>query len=587
MMESVRKDTITLVFGNEAKSGPSSGELCEWIVNELNVTLSELVCVEQEFGAKKVYLKLKSGERVLDIVGKDDGLRRFKFSDGKECDVTVSGSGLGVKYIRVRYLPTELGNVGLSEVLSEYGRVLNVEYETYGRNHVFKGVMTGGRIVKIALKHHIPSFIKVSGCEGFVRYFGQPPTCRRCGAPDHFQASAECPSRRREGGSYADRLAGRRPPVEPVFSVSEDEKKEEDKEKELEDGGVQDSESGWGLFDDNVLNVNVQEQVAPSSGGSGTSGGGKPAEGTATCGRMVSEGGGAGNGTASDVTKETTVQEFAKAIGQALPATEVGVEERGVGARVRSYSAPHPQEEEVVVEKTEEEKKGTEEEEEGSEEEGEEGSEEGSEEEESAEVGEDIMERRRKNDPEMYKKYMKLCSDKDFHEFTEEEREFVCEFLELVYVPGVVAPVTEPKPASEGEWKEVKSRNKNAEGSEKKGSEEEGERDEEAERWRLEATKWWWREERKRNPVNVQKYWDLKNSGTKYADLNAEDKACVKKLTSDLQDYVRRTAGERAAALVFGQPKVTSSTSTKRANSSPEGEVGEAADRGGRKHRRR
>lgn len=273
----VRKDTLTLVFGPECgRNGPSNGELCKWMLSELKLSVSDLVSVEHEHGSRRVYMRMKCSEKLAEVVSVNAGERKFKMDDGRVAAVTLSGGGLGVKWIKVRNLPTEMEPGKLREELSRYGKVFEVVYEKYGQRSVFEGLLTGARVVKIALKRHVPSYVTVCGINAYVKYWGQPDTCRACGAEGHFASNPECPNRSQRGGdSYASRAAGRPQPAEPVVNkqAASEKRKEEGRrmvgrsegESVVEDVVVVDYDSVPHSSHETESGASCGQQVAPSA----------------------------------------------------------------------------------------------------------------------------------------------------------------------------------------------------------------------------------------------------------------------------------------------------------------------------------
>ena len=266
----VRKDTITLTFERSLQRRPLSGELCRWLSEEVGLSTAEMVSCEYEFGTTRIFVKLKSGEKISRIVEKNDGERRMKLEDGKSVKVLLSSNGFGLKIVRVKNLPTEVPDQELKCVLSVYGKVGAIEHERYGPKSYFAGLLTGVRVVKVALtKDNIPSYLTVGGQQAYVRYQGQKDTCQICASTEHLRAM--CPKKVSRRNTYAGRLAGNNGPDTPVnnddvtkFSFDGkrggegDWNREEEREMECEE---QDSEKS-SLEGDSVDAVDVADENA-------------------------------------------------------------------------------------------------------------------------------------------------------------------------------------------------------------------------------------------------------------------------------------------------------------------------------------
>ena len=81
------------------------------------------------------------------------------------------------------------------EVFSFYGELLEINYVTklmYGRR-----IDTGDRVLIFRkINRHIPSYIFVRGWRTFVKYNGQPQTCRVCASTTHF--AKDCPVNKKD-----------------------------------------------------------------------------------------------------------------------------------------------------------------------------------------------------------------------------------------------------------------------------------------------------------------------------------------------------------------------------------------------------
>ena len=197
----VRKDTVTLTF---SQGRPSNVELCKWMDQELKVKTSELFSVGHEHGGSRIHLKLTSSARIEELCRVSE--RVFTFEDGRTTKVAVSTAGFGAKLVRVKNLPMEVTKAEIKGELANFGNVIDVECETYGKGSVFQGIYTETRLVRINLKKHIPNYRRIGGFEAYIEYFGQPRTCQICASTEHLRA--ECRQRRRPN-SYAERLRGR------------------------------------------------------------------------------------------------------------------------------------------------------------------------------------------------------------------------------------------------------------------------------------------------------------------------------------------------------------------------------------------
>lgn len=216
-----RRDTLTLDFGKNGRR-PTALELAKFLKEKLRLEVSDLLVVENEWGTTRTMVKIKR-ERMETLAWEMES--EFEYNDGRRGKVNISATAIGMRSVRLRNLPSEIPHQDVVDVLARYGEVQQVSSERYGERHPFAGLLSGTRFVKIILKKHVPSFVRVAGAEVHVEYYDQPVTCRICSETGHM--AYECPANRR-GRSYADRASGR--------SRQEDEeakRKEEEKEREM------------------------------------------------------------------------------------------------------------------------------------------------------------------------------------------------------------------------------------------------------------------------------------------------------------------------------------------------------------------
>lgn len=191
---------MTLEVERDAAKAPGAVDIVRLLKREFGVELKDVKSVEREFGSRKVFVKL-AGEEVFGKVLA--GVFDLEL-EGGVTKVSVSTSGLGLKLLRVRNLPTELPAGELKRVLGEFGRVLDMKMECYGEKSGLAGVLTGVRLVRMEPDRHVPNFVTVGTVTAYVEYFGQPKTCSVCGSTAHLRAACD------QRGTYASRLRARR-----------------------------------------------------------------------------------------------------------------------------------------------------------------------------------------------------------------------------------------------------------------------------------------------------------------------------------------------------------------------------------------
>jgi len=206
-----RDNTIVCLFRNDAKK-PTALEIHDFIFYKLRLTEQEVVTIQLELTKHRFYVKVSESAsfKINANTEKNEGLYDFEHQEGKMSAVKVmEANGLGVRWVRVLYLPDEIDNDDIRKTLSEYGEVRLIRDKVWSDQYRFK-VKNGNRNVKIELKKHVPSYIDVCGFQAAVIYDDQPRTCAICSAENHFRS--DCPNRKipTMGSSYAGATAGNR-----------------------------------------------------------------------------------------------------------------------------------------------------------------------------------------------------------------------------------------------------------------------------------------------------------------------------------------------------------------------------------------
>ena len=105
--------------------------------------------------------------------------------------------------VYISQLPIGITPLELREVFAFFGEIVEVNYIT----KVIQGrrIDTGDRVpIFKQVRHHIPSYVFVRGWRAFVKYAGQPQTCRICGLTGHF--AKDCPKSQKEAGAKKAQL---------------------------------------------------------------------------------------------------------------------------------------------------------------------------------------------------------------------------------------------------------------------------------------------------------------------------------------------------------------------------------------------
>lgn len=193
-MENLRKNTVSLdlrIFSERL----TPLEIHLLIQDKLELAVEEVDAIELVYN--KVYIKVKNREIVERILAKYE-TGKIEIKKGEDLYNIPIQNEDNLTTVRIHYIPISVPSDVVSNVLKNYGNILSVKNETWGKNLPFP-VPTGVRAYTMYMTRPIPSFIVVLGRKTLVTYPGQIKTCKICNSSEHF--SDACPR------SLAKRLA--------------------------------------------------------------------------------------------------------------------------------------------------------------------------------------------------------------------------------------------------------------------------------------------------------------------------------------------------------------------------------------------
>ena len=151
-----------------------------FLEEEEGVPTSSVKCVQQ-LADRSVLVTFASEYVAEQIVGMDVVKLRG-------IPVVVSWADRRKTYVKVHYLPYEVPNEMLLEVLKGYGHVYSIRRDSF---QLHGEIETGTRTVTMTLREDIPSYLQVGGCTVKTYFRGQKMTCRVCGGTGHI--GRKCP----------------------------------------------------------------------------------------------------------------------------------------------------------------------------------------------------------------------------------------------------------------------------------------------------------------------------------------------------------------------------------------------------------
>jgi hypothetical protein len=166
-------------------------DIHEWIFTQLRLEEDEVLMVHIDGIQRVVYIKLQHEQRLMQLLQTTQGHVEFRHSNGEISTVQIDMAGPGLKRIRIAHLPPEVSEQEIRVNLAKYGAVQDIQNEVWSRRYRYH-VLTGVRIVSMALKTHVPSKTTIAGHRVMVAYEGQPLACFKCNESGHYHQ--ECRS---------------------------------------------------------------------------------------------------------------------------------------------------------------------------------------------------------------------------------------------------------------------------------------------------------------------------------------------------------------------------------------------------------
>jgi len=136
--------------------------------------------------SRVVRIKFSSGAIFDSFMEKHAGAFRYDLED-KEITVSVKDPNFKETFVRIGDVPFEIHLDCIKTALQQFGTVLSIRRDKYkkGPENGYYECFNGWITAKIAKSKDIPSYLKIGESQAFVKYPGQPETCRACNVIGH------------------------------------------------------------------------------------------------------------------------------------------------------------------------------------------------------------------------------------------------------------------------------------------------------------------------------------------------------------------------------------------------------------------
>jgi len=189
----IRNNTVVFTF-DPASPRITAHDIHEWLHETIRIQEQKVRMIQIDGIKKQVFVKLTDKEYMTTIINDTKGRGEYRYDTGEIFPVEITVAGMGYKKIRIANLPPEIVDDTVRNALAPFGKVLNIQNETWARTYRYS-VDNGIRQITMTLTQHIPSHLVIAEQRVLVSYDGQPTTCYGCGETGHMYPT--CPRRRR------------------------------------------------------------------------------------------------------------------------------------------------------------------------------------------------------------------------------------------------------------------------------------------------------------------------------------------------------------------------------------------------------
>lgn len=185
----------------------------DFIADQLQLTPDEVAAIQFDLTEGKVYVELRSQEKVLEVVRDNDG-KWDLICDSKVYKIRLAVEDGGTD-VKLHHLPPRMPDEWIAEFMERFGTVISIT-EQKCKSSRFPDASSGVKIVRLQLSKAIPSYISIRGYSTYVTYNNQAPTCKHCGNIMHRGRSCAenrllLAKQQRNIVSYADIASGTSP----------------------------------------------------------------------------------------------------------------------------------------------------------------------------------------------------------------------------------------------------------------------------------------------------------------------------------------------------------------------------------------
>lgn len=179
-MGGTRQNTLVVDF-SVLPARPNTATVQKFLQQEIKLDMTTVKVLQLHSIRKQALIEFCNLE-VAENLAASHHLKHSMIIDSKKFLIPVFMEDSAIN-IRVHDLPPDIPNVDVAEHMAQYGKVKSVVREVWKK--YFPGTPNGVRVVRIELKQHIPSYVRIKDQMTSVTYRNQPVTCQHCNKLAH------------------------------------------------------------------------------------------------------------------------------------------------------------------------------------------------------------------------------------------------------------------------------------------------------------------------------------------------------------------------------------------------------------------
>jgi hypothetical protein len=130
----IRNNTLVFIF-DPAIPRNTAHDKHEWLHATIRIHEQKIQMIQIDGIKKQVFVKLTDKEYMKEIINDTKGRGEYRYHTGEIFPVEIAVAGMGYKKIRVANRPPEILDDTVGDVLSPFGKVLNIENEMWARTY--------------------------------------------------------------------------------------------------------------------------------------------------------------------------------------------------------------------------------------------------------------------------------------------------------------------------------------------------------------------------------------------------------------------------------------------------------------------